>query len=412
MTRQPIAAAAIVLALLLAACSSGGSGTSTTTRPNEPAAPFPKGPAALLASGLQHTFAPGPDGSLLAWGGNASGQLGDGSQDRANAPVKVTAIRGHGKIVQVDAGQSHSLALTSDGSVFAWGHNASGQLGDGSITDTSMPKKVPSLQGARAIVAGSSFSLALLEDGSVWAWGNNASGQLGDGNAPLDHNKPAMVYGLGPGSGAVAIAAGQSFGLVLKRDGSVLGWGNGTSGQLGDGTTSKQSAPTPVQSLGSGSGVIALSAGEAFSMVLKQDGSVWAWGNNQSGQLGDGTAPSDHHVPVRVKGLGRGSGAVAIATGNSFAYALLDDGSVMSWGNNQSGQIGNGKPPRDIYTPSLVIGFGAGSGTVAIAAGGSQCVLLKKSGELFALGNNSYGQLGDGKAPIDASTPVAVAPIS
>src|SRR5262249_9760831 len=148
------------------------------------------------------------------------------------------------------------------------------------------------------------------------------SGELGDGKAPADHTSPAQVYGLGPGSGVIRVAAGSSFALVLKSDGSVFAWGNGTSGQLGNGSTGKQSAPTQVFGLGAGSSVIAISAGGSSSIALKSNGAVLAWGNNESGELGDGKAPADAPTPIGVQGLGPGSGVIAIAAGGSFDLAL------------------------------------------------------------------------------------------
>ncbi len=401
------AALAVALALVAAACSSS-SGTTTTTAVGAKSVPVLAGPAALVAAGKQHSFGPGAAGKVLAWGTNGSGELGDGTVVRADVPIEVAAISGHGRIVQIDAGTAHSIAVTSDGSLYAWGHNTSGQLGDGTTNDTPTPKRIGSLTRVRAIAAGDSFSLALLADGSVWAWGNNQSGQLGDGKAPQDHNSPKMVFGLGPGSNVSAIAAGESFGLALKRDGSIVGWGNGTSGQLGNGTVLKQSAPTPVERITPSSGVIAIDAGNSYSMALSKDGTVWAWGNNQSGQLGDGTAPTDHHVPFKVKGFGKGSGIIAIAAGDTFAYALEKDGSAWAWGNNQSGQLGDDHAPKDQWVPVPVHGLGTGSGVVALAAGGSHGIFVLKSGRLVSVGNNSHGQLGDGKTPTDAHVPVAV----
>jgi alpha-tubulin suppressor-like RCC1 family protein len=231
-------AGAIVLTTLVV---SGCSGAKTKTLAAVATVPVAVGSSPLLAAGQQHTLAPGPNGELLAWGDNASGELGDGTGHQATGPVTVTGLDGHGRVASVDAGSTHSLAVMEDGTVFAWGHNASGQLGDGSKQDSLVPKQIEAVHDVRAVATGEGFSLVLESDGSVWAWGNNQSGELGDAKAPEDHTKPAMVYGLGPGSDVVAISAGHSFGLVLKGDGAVLGWGNDASGQLGDDTTGKQS---------------------------------------------------------------------------------------------------------------------------------------------------------------------------
>src|SRR5205823_5693803 len=163
--------------------------------------------------------------------------------------------------------------------------------------------------------------------------------------------------GLGSGSGVAAISAGNAFALALKSDGAVLAWGNNQSGELGVGSYTNSPAPTQVKGLGAGSGVVGIAAGNAFAMALKSDGAVLAWGNNQSGELGNGKAPKDSSVPVQVKGLGPGSGVVAIAAGGAFALALKSDGTVFAWGDNQSGQLGNGKAPagsqRPLNVPAL-----------------------------------------------------------
>jgi alpha-tubulin suppressor-like RCC1 family protein len=374
------------------------------------AVPLPSGKQWLLAGGYSHALGPGPRGRLLAWGDNGSGQIGDGTNTRRNQPVVVAFPRGAGRIVAAAAGTYHSLALTRDGSVWAWGRNASGQLGNGTTADSTTPARVTQLHHIRAIAAGGGFSLALQGDGTVWAWGHNKDGQLGDGNAPFDHQTPETVYGLGSGSGVVAISAGYSFALALKRNGAVVAWANGTSGQLGNGATTKKSVPTPVTGLGPGSGVVAVAAGGSFSVALKRNGSVWAWGNNASGELGNDRMPKDALVPTEVKGLGAGSGVVAIAAGYSFALALKSDGTVLAWGRGKSGEMGNGSFGPTQPIPVEVTGLGPRSGVIGIAAGASHSMALERSGRVLTWGNNSHGQLGDGTAPEDHNEPVVAVP--
>ena len=394
--------AAGVLALTLAACGSSaasGPGPSSSVPPS-------LGPRAILTAGYLDSLAPGQSGALLAWGGNASGELGDGTTQDRFTPVTVRGLDGHGTVIGASAGITHTMAVMSDGHVLAWGHNSSGELGGKVSGDRPTPGVVDGVEGVRSVSAGDGYSLALESDGTVMAWGNNQSGELGDGNAPIDHASPAPVYGLTGGSGVVQVAAGYSFGLVLKSDGSVLGWGNGTSGQIGDGSTTKHSAPTPAKGLGPGSGVIQIAAGGSFSLALKSDGTVMAWGNNQSGELGDRKAPTDSSIPVQVKGLGPGSGVVEVAAGGAFCLALKSDGTVLAWGHNKAGELGDGKPGVDSPVPVQVKGLGKGSGVVAIAAGGAHAVAITKSGEVVAWGANNVGQLGDGTAPTNQPTPV------
>ena len=393
--------AAGVLALALTACAGGARSSPGTASSVPPVG----GPRALLTAGSLDSLAPARGGGLFAWGGNASGELGDGTSQDRFTPVTVQGLDGHGSVIGASAGITHTLAVTSDGSVLAWGHNASGELGGRLSGDRLLPGLVDGVDGARQVAAGDGFSLALQSDGAVMAWGNNQSGELGDGNAPIDHVSPAIVYGLSAGSGVVQVAAGYSFGLVLKSDGAVLGWGNGTSGQLGDGSTDKRSAPTPVSGLGPNSGVIQVAAGGSFSLALKSDGTVLAWGNNQSGELGNGKAPTDSSTPARVKGLGSGSGVIQVAAGGAFCLALKSDGTVLAWGHNKAGELGDGKS-GDAWTPVEVKGLGPGSGVIAIAAGGAHGIALTKSGEVLAWGANNQGQLGDGTAPTNQPTPV------
>jgi alpha-tubulin suppressor-like RCC1 family protein len=182
--------------------------------------------------------------------------------------------------------------------------------------------------GVIAVVAGSNHSLALKSDGTVLAWGSNASGQLGDGTA-VSRSSPIQVNGLGPGSGVVAIAAGMDHSLALKSDGTVLAWGGNSSGQLGDGTTSPRPSPVQVSGLGPASSVISIAVGlGSHSLALKSDGSVVAWGANSSGQVGDGTTTT-RVIPVQVSGLGSGSGVVGITAGGSDSFARRSNG--QSW---------------------------------------------------------------------------------
>jgi alpha-tubulin suppressor-like RCC1 family protein len=350
----------------------------------------------VIAAGGRYSVELQPSGRLLTWGDNATGELGDGSAvENRIIPMAVPAFGQGTKIVAIATGSNHVLALVSDGTVWAWGHNRSGQLGSGNQNDQLQPVHVAGLTNVRALATGDAFSMALRDDGSVVAWGNNHSGQLGDGNAPIDHTSPGTVHGLPKGSGVIAIAAGMSQALVLKRDGSVWAWGNGTSGELGDGANDKRSAPTQVIGLGPGSGVVAIASGGSHALALKNDGSVVAWGNNKSGQLGNGRMPTDSSRPVPVKGLGPGSGVIAIAAGESFSVALKKDGTVLAWGRNKVGDLGDGTR-IDRSTPVAVKELGPRSGVVAVTAGSFHALALKQNGTVVAWGDNSSGQVGDG----------------
>ena len=261
------------------------------------------------------------DNSVMAWGVNTSGQLGDGTTTAQLSPVPVAGLGTGSGVIAISSGGSHNLALKSDGSVVAWGDNSFGQLGDGTRTNRLSPVPVTGLgagSGVVAVVGGLFHSFAIKADGSVVGWGYNATGQLGNGSVTTDELTPTPVTGLGAGSGVAAISADGYHALALKSDGSVVAWGYNAFGQLGDGTTTDKLTPTPVTGLGAGSGVTAVSASAFRSMVRKSDGSVLVWGSNTFGQLGDGTTTT-RLSPVPVTGLGAGSGVVGISMGKEHA---------------------------------------------------------------------------------------------
>src|SRR5262249_12029092 len=205
-------------------------------------------------------------------------------------------------VVKIAGGDAHVLAMKSNGSVVSWGANNAGQLGKG-VFDQPLP--IDNFSDIDMVAAGptGSHNLARKSDGSVWSWGLNTNGQLGNGGSAGTTNQttPVQVVGLGPGSNVVALAAGNSHSLALMNDGTVLAWGLNANGQLGDGTTTSQTTPVTL-GFTSQDGVIAIAAGGSFSMALKGDGTVWAWGANSSGQLGNGTF-TQSTTPVQVLNL-------------------------------------------------------------------------------------------------------------
>jgi alpha-tubulin suppressor-like RCC1 family protein len=331
------------------------------------------------------------DPGAYGWGNNQTGEVADGTTVTRLTPVKSVGLN---NALTMSVGEEHGLALLRDGSVVAWGHNRSGQLGNGTTNDSHAPVAVHGLPSVKAIAAGDSFSMALASSGAVLAWGKNRSGELGHGDSPTDHSTPVPVVGLGAGSGVIALAGGNSHALALKGDGSVLAWGNNESGQLGNGAAPTDSAtPVHVHGLGPGSGVVQIAAGGASSFALKGDGTVLAWGNNHSGQAGDASMPTDHPTPVQVKGLGPGSGVIKVVAGFSSAYALKRDGTVVAWGNNRKGETGSGDAPKVHPTPVPVVGL---SGIIDIAAGWQHGLALAGNGALYSWGDNALGQLGTG----------------
>lgn len=281
-----------------------------------------------ISSGYWHTVALRSDGTVWTWGSNLYGQMGDDSRER-HTPTQVNGLNG---VTAIAAGEQNTVALKSDGTVWAWGNNDWGQLGDGTTSFRRTLVQVSGLIGVTAISAGALHTVALKADGTVWVWGWNSHGILGEGTT-MNRHAPVQVSDL---AAVTAISAGQTHTVALKSDGTVWTWGGNFSGQLGDGTMTLRTVPTPVSGL---TGVSAISAGWQHTVALRSDGTVLAWGDNHWGQLGDDTTTA-HLTPVRVSGL---TGVTAISAGGwYFTVALRHDGTVWAWGNNVFGLLGDG----------------------------------------------------------------------
>jgi alpha-tubulin suppressor-like RCC1 family protein len=371
-----------------------GDGT-TTTRSTPVAVSGLVSGVTAIAAGYEHTCALMSSGGVRCWGRNKDGQLGDGTTTTRSTPVAVSGLVSG--VTAIAAGYEHTCALTSSGGVWCWGANWSGQLGDGSYTDSSTPVAVSGLPSeVTSIATGGFHTCALTGSGGVWCWGRNSSGQLGDGTT-TDRGTPVAVSGLP--SEVTAIASGGVHTCALTSSGGVWCWGRNSSGQLGDGTTTARSTPVAVSGLPSG--VMAIAAGDLHTCARTSSGGVWCWGANSSGQLGDGTTTA-RSTPVAVSGLP--SGVTAIAAGSFHTCALTSSGGVWCWGANWSGQLGDGTTTAR-STPVAVSGLP--SGVTAIAAGRFHTCARTGSGGVWCWASNRYGQLGDGSYT-DSSTPVAV----
>ena len=346
----------------------------------------------MVSAGALHTVALKADGTVLAWGDNSQGQLGDGTTTQRTSPV---AVSGLSDVVAVAAGHSHTVALKADGTVLAWGLNSDGELGNGTTTNRLSPMAVPGLTGVVALEAGGYHTVALKADGTVRAWGDNQYGQLGDGTR-ANRLSPVVIPGL---NGVVAVTTGGSHTMALKANGTVLAWGYNIYGQLGDGTTTDRLSPAVVPGLTS---VMMVVARACHTVALKSDGTVLAWGYNVYGQLGDGTT-TNRSSPVTVPGL---TGVAAVAAGVYHTVALKADSTVQAWGRNNYGQLGDGTTTNRAG-PVAVPGL---TGVVAVVARDNRTVALKAGGTLRAWGWNSYGQLGD-CTTTNRTSPVAVAGI-
>ena len=342
----------------------------------------------IIDGGQGNSVAAKSDGTVWTWGYNGEGELGNGLGSSAD-PGKITGLAG---VISLAAGGYHSLALKSDGTVWAWGMNYYGELGTGNNNYSSLPIQINEINGVTAIAAGTVHSLALKLDGTVWAWGSNQSGQLGN-QTTVNTNSPTQVSNL---SGVIAIACGGYHSLAVKSDGTVWTWGYNNNGELGNGNLNFKSL-VPVQTLRLND-VIAVAGGGYHSLALKSDGTVWTWGYNQFGELGNGTN-SNSYLPVQVSSL---SGIVAVSGGWGFSLGLKSDGTVWSWGSNQYGQLGNGT--LDSNVPIQVNGLNR---ITAISAGTYHGLILKSDGTVWALGYNYDGELGNGTLT-NSNSPVQV----
>lgn len=442
--------------------------------------------AVSVSGGFGHTCAVMADGRVLCWGFNQLGQLGDGTTENRYVPTAVVNLPNN--IIAVATGWFHTCALSRDGRVWCWGYNSHGQLGDGTIQHRTVPVAVADLPaGITGIAAGSYHTCAHTASGSVWCWGNNFHGSLGNNEINTYRTKPVAVTGIT--SGIVALTAGLEHTCALTVGGGVLCWGRDLEGQLGNGRLLRSDVarysvplsggaqaitaggahtcalaadgrvmcwgieydknlcdsmalfrgfPTVVKNL---SGVAALDAGAGHTCALTSAGSVICWGENHYGQAGN-TTFAHRSDPVQVSSLsvgvraiaaggrhscalkqngevvcwGRGWGATptaisgmprdtrAIDAGYEHSCALAADGSVRCWGSNSSGQLGNGTFTSSNEAPVVVNGL---SGARAIATGGEHTCAITATGGVACWGKNEKGQLGDGTTT-NRATPVAV----
>src|SRR5205809_4781134 len=372
-------------------------------------------PTAVAGGGF-HACMRLPDGTVQCWGRNNFGQLGNGDGNLADSSVPV-AVRGLTTATRVVTGDSHTCALLGDGTVQCWGVGDSGQRGDGTFNNIStVPVAVVGLGGAGhltnavAIAARGYHSCALLGDGTVWCWGRNQDGQLGNGiplpappgtQCPSSWCSSTPVRASGITGAAAVIAGGYHTCAVLMPDRTVQCWGRNDDGQLGDGTRTSSSTPVPVGGL---TGAAAVTGGFYHTCALLGDGTVQCWGQNYEGQLGNGIVGGVSTTPVLVAGL---ANVRAVSGGYRHTCALLRDGTVQCWGRNVEGQLGDGT------TTSSSTPVGVGDITDAVAVGSGvlhTCALLLNSTVKCwgAVGSgNDFGQLGNG-ATTGSSTPVTV----
>ncbi len=345
------------------------------------------GDSAVAISIGGHSCAITTEHALKCWGQNQEGQIGDGTTTRRLTPVDVRGMsRG---VIRVSAAPQHTCAIKTGGAVKCWGSNASGQLGDGTPTWRTIPTQVAGLSsGVTAIATGAQHSCAVLDTGRVKCWGDGSVGQIGDGQmGDAERRSPVDVLNL---QGVVAISAAEHHSCALTRRGAVKCWGNNQSGQLGNGNRTNSAIPVDVRGLSRG--VSAISVGWGFSCALLDDRSVKCWGLNSRGELGLGETTLSKAVPQQVKNLTSGTVAY-LAAGMHHSCAIDVDGGVLCWGWNEYGQIGDGTL-NDRYEPTPLPRLR--SGVAAVSTNGSHSCALLDNGQLRCWGRNPEGQIGDG----------------
>ena len=347
-----------------------------------------------IKNGLNYCLALRSNNLLFGWGYNNQGQLGDGTTIRKTSPIQI----GSSSWIAVDTGWSHTVAIRSDGMLFAWGSASGGQLGNGSTISRSSPVQIGSSSWIAVSAGGGSgdFSVAIRSDGMLFAWGRNGYGQLGDGTT-VNKSSPVQIGS----SSWIAISAGpNSFTFAIRSGGTLFSWGNNSQGQLGDGTTVNKSSPVQI---GGSNSWIAVQAWQASGSAIDSNNNLYTWGDNSSGQLGlqiTGVFGSKVTVPTLVGGqafaytqsnlLPIGSDSWKnIKLGASHAVAIRHDNLLFTWGLNSSGQLGTG----DTTTRSSPVQIGS-SNWIAVDAGISHTVAIREDNLLFSWGTNSYGQLG------------------
>ena len=333
---------------------------------------------------------------LWAWGYDAYGQLGDGTTSSRLSPV--TTIGGTTWKQVSCTSYHHAAAIKSDGTLWTWGHNTYGQLGDNTTSSRSSPVTVAGGGTNWAQVStGSFFVAAIKTDGTLWTWGQNTYGGLG---VTASRSSPGTVTG--GGTNWKQVSAGLYHTAAIKTDGTLWAWGYDAYGQLGDGTTTNKSSPVTVS--GGGTNWKQVSCSNGYNTAaIKTDGTLWTWGRDQYGQLGHNTVSVNTSSPVTVSG--GGTNWKQVACGYAYTAVIKTDGTLWTWGYNNNGQLGTGTTS---YRSSPGTTVGGGTNWKQVSPGLWHTAAIKSDGTLWTWGINDFGQLGNGTTSI-RSSPVTVA---
>jgi alpha-tubulin suppressor-like RCC1 family protein len=341
-----------------------------------------------ISAGGYHTAAIANDGSLWTWGFNNSGQLGDGTLVDKLSPIRIGILNNW---IEVSAGEFHTTALRSDGTLWVWGLNSEGQLGDGTNTNRSTPIQIGSATTWTAVSAGVNHTLALRTNGTLWSWGTNFHGQLGL-NSQIDQNTPTEI----DGNNWSKISAGYRYSTAIRTDGTLWAWGLNNFNQLSDPLPGIRIAPNQI---GTQTNWNTVTAGYFHTAAITNSGTLWTWGLNSTGQLGVGAAGNTAALQV-----GSDTNWSKISLGAYFSMATKSDGTLWTFGKNDYGQLGDGTlvnktSPNQIGTLT--------NWTTTIDAGGYHATTIKSDGSSWNWGFNNVGQLADATV-VNRSIPTAV----
>jgi alpha-tubulin suppressor-like RCC1 family protein len=284
-----------------------------------------------VVTGAYHIAAIKTDGTLWTWGNNSNGQLGDNTSIAKSSPVQTIAGGTNWKQL---AGAHHIAAIKTDGTLWLWGGNSSGQLGDNTATPKSSP--VQTISGGtnwKQVACGTSHTAAIKTDGTLWTWGWNPFGQLGD-NTTTDKSSPVQT--IAGGTNWQHVVTGAYHIAAIKTDGTLWTWGYNNYGQLGNNTATPKSSP--VQTISGGTNWKQVAGGVYQTAAIKTDGTLWSWGRNDYGQLGDNTN-ANKSSPVQT--IAAGTNWKLVAGGWYHTAAIKTDGTLWTWGNNPSGGLGD-----------------------------------------------------------------------
>lgn len=324
--------------------TNGKLGTSNTTHRSSPVQTAAGGTNwKMLAGGRYHTAAVKTDGTLWTWGGNGNGELGDNTNVQKSSPVQT--IAGGTNWHQVSCGQSHSAAVKTDGTLWLWGNNSHGQLGNNNTTVRSSPVQTVSAGNNWKLVAcGRYHTAAIKTDGTLWCWGRNEFGQLGD-NTLTNKSSPVQTVSGGTNWRQVACGGSSGFTSAIKTDGTLWGWGYNQYGTLGTGSNWPTQVSSPVQTIAGGTNWRQVACGWYHIAAIKTDGTLWTWGGNFAGELGDNTTGNGFSTNSKsspVQTVAGGTNWRQVSAGTYTTSAVKTDGTLWSWGDNWQGQLATG----------------------------------------------------------------------